>query len=91
MKLEDLKTGDKIYDIDFHTVKWYTYLCVHPRGRGKYHILIDMCEEPFRIYGDKLQIILDKNFQSYQEAKLALASKYEEAAKRLREEDISKG
>jgi len=83
-QLSDLKQGDKIYDIDFRQVKRYKYLCVHPTGQGKYHILIDSCEEPIRIYGDKLQLILDKNLKTYQEAKLLLASKLEEDAKRLR-------
>lgn len=83
----DLKPGDKIYDIDSKQVKWYKYLCVHPTGRGKYHILIDSCEEPFRIYDEKLQTILNQDLNTYQEAKLALANSLEESAKLLREEN----
>lgn len=89
MKLENLKQGDKIYDIDHRQVKHYTYLCVHPTGTGKYHILIDSCEEPFRIYGEKLQNILDQGFNSYQQVKVALADRLEESAKRLRKEEPS--
>ena len=89
MNIQDLKQGDSIYDIDFITIKTYKYLCVHPTGQGKYHILIDSCEEPVRIYGEKLQVILDQNFKTYQEAKLALADRLEEKIKVLREEPIS--
>lgn len=85
--IKELKQGDIIYDIDFRQVKKYKYLCVHPTGKGNYHILIDDCEEPIRIYGAKLQFILNQNFKTYQEAKLALADQLEESAKRLRRED----
>ncbi len=88
-QLTDLKQGDKIYDIDSRQVKCYTYLCVHPTGQGKYHILIDSCEDPIRIYGEKLQVILNQDFKTYQEAKLALADRLEESAKRLRQEEKS--
>ena len=87
-KVEDLQQMDVIYDIDFRQVKWYKYLCVHPTGQGKYHILIDACEEPIRIYGEKLQTILNQDFKTYQEAKLELANRLEESAKRLRREDV---
>lgn len=89
MKTTDLKQGDKIYDVDFRQVRWYKYLCVHPTGQGKYHILIDSCEDPIRIYDEKLQSILDKNLNTYQEAKIHLAEMLEESAKRLRKEDKS--
>ena len=84
-QLSELKQGDKIYDIDFRQVKWYTYLCVHPTGQGKYHILIDASEEPVRIYGEKLQTILNQDFKTYQEAQLALADRLEDSAKQLRQ------
>lgn len=86
MEIKDLKQGDVIYDIDFRQVKWYKYLCIHPTGGGKYHILIDSCEEPLRIYGEKLQAILDQGFETHQQAKLELANRLEESAKRLRKE-----
>lgn len=84
-QLKDLKQGDKIYDIDFRQVKWYTYLCIHPTGQGNYYILIDASEEPIRIYGKKLQTILNQGFENYEEAKLELANRLEESAKKLRE------
>ncbi len=87
MELKDLKAGQKIYDMDNQSVKWYTYLCVHPTGNGAYHILIDACEDPFRIYGTKLKAILDKNLNSYKEAQLALADKLEQYAKDLRDKE----
>jgi hypothetical protein len=88
-QLTGLKQGDKIYDIDFRQVKWYKFLCVHPTGQGKYYILIDASEEPIRIYGEKLQNILNQDFKTYQDAKLELANRLEESAKRLRAEDDS--
>lgn len=88
-QLTDLKQGDKIYYVDDRQVKCNTYLCLHPTGQGKYHILIDSCEEPIRVYGEKLQIILNQDLKTYQEAKLELARRLEESAKRLREEDKS--
>lgn len=88
-KISDLKQGDLIYDFGASQVIRYSYLCVHPTGTGNYHILIDACQDPVRIYGDKLQNILNKNLNTYQEAKLALADRLENSAKRLREEPES--
>ena len=85
-QLSELKQGDKIYDITSNEVKWYTYLCVHPTGGGKYHILINAYENPIRIYGEYLQKILDQGFKTYQEAKLGLADRLEEVVKHLRKE-----
>ena len=90
-QLSELKQGDKIYDIDLRQVKQYKYLCIHPTGQGKYHILIDIYEDPIRIYEQKLQTILEKDLKDYQEAKLALASILEETAKSLRKEENSVG
>lgn len=89
MNIRDLKQGNKIYNTDNYRVRHYTYLCVHPTGIGKYHILIDECEEPIRIYEDQLKMMLNKNLNSYQEAKLALADQLEDSAKRLRKEEPS--
>jgi len=88
-EISELKQGDKIYDINFRQVKWYKYLCVHPTGQGKYHILIEANEEPIRISGEKLQTILNQDFKTYQDAKLELANRLEESAKRLRQENNS--
>lgn len=85
-QLVDLKKGDDIYDIDFRQVKWYRYLCSYPTGQGIYHILIDDCEEPIGICGEKLQTILNQDFKTYREAKLELANRLEESAKQLRKE-----
>jgi len=83
-QVSELKQGDLIYDIDFRQVKRYKYLCVHPTGGGKYHILIDAGEEPIRIYDVKLQTILNQNLRTYEEAKLELANRLEEDVMRLR-------
>lgn len=85
MEIKDLKQGDKIYDFTLTQVKWYTYFCVHPTGGGKYHILIDNCEEPIRIYHSKLQDILDKKLTSYKDAQRRIAEKLEELSKYMRE------
>ena len=84
-QISELKQGDKFYDIEFIQVKQYKYLCVHPTNKN-YHILIDVNDEPIRIYGEKLQKILNKNLHSYQDAKNTLADELEEYAKRLRNE-----
>jgi len=85
MKVEDLIQGHKIYDIGVTQVKWYTYLCVHPKAKN-YHILIDMMEDPIRIYSQDLQLILDKDLKSYDEAKLAVADKLEKKVEFLRKD-----
>lgn len=85
-QLHELKQGDTIYDIDFRRVRHYKYLCIHPTGHGNYHILIDECEEPVRIYYEKLQAILELGFETYDAALLALADKMEQSAKRIRTE-----
>ena len=86
MKLiKDLKQGDKIYDIDFRKVRWYTYFCPHPHNEN-YHIIIDGGQEPIRIYGEKLQMILDQNFVSYDDALLELSNRMEESVKSIRED-----
>ena len=78
-QISDLKQGDKIYDLNFRDVRWYTYFCVHPHNEN-YHILIDAGQEPIRIYKDKLEIILSQGFETYDDAKLALANRMEEQA-----------
>lgn len=86
-KITDLKANDKIYDIDLIRIRHYRYLCVHPIGGGNYHILIDENEERIRIYCEKLQDILNKDYKTRQEANLALADSLEKTIERLRKED----
>lgn len=81
---KELKPGEVIFDIDDYQVTRYKYLCVHPTGDEKYHILINMCEEPFRIYEENLQRILDMDLNTYAEAALELAARLEMKAKMLR-------
>jgi hypothetical protein len=88
-KITELKQGDAIYGFSQSQVLQYKYLCVHPTGGGNYHILIDACEEPLRIYKDRLQAILDKNLKTYHAAELALADQLEQSARRLRSEPKS--
>ena len=77
MELENLKKGDKIYDVNSrYQIEWYKYLCVHPNN-SNYHILIDKNEEPVRIYVDYLRVTLKNNLTTYDEAKLFLISKLE--------------
>ena len=37
-QITELKKGDKLYDTGNLQVRSYVYLCVHPTGKGKYHI-----------------------------------------------------
>jgi hypothetical protein len=83
LKVEDLKPGDKFYDVNRTDVLIFTYLCVHPHNE-KYHILIDLFEEPKRIWEGHLQNILDKKLNTYEKARLHLADTLEEKAKSLR-------
>lgn len=82
--ISSLKQGDKLYSFSNHKVESYTYQCVHPTGRGKYHILIDSNQEPVRMYEDRLQAILDMDLKTNQSAWLALAEFMEKEAKAIR-------
>ena len=84
-KINTLKQGDKIYYVDFRSVKWYTYFCVHPNNKN-YHIVIDGNEDPKKIYDETLQGLLDQNYNTYEEAKLGLANVLEQDVKILRGE-----
>lgn len=75
--INELKQGDKIYDLDFRKIKWYTYFCVHPNNEN-YHILIDAGQEPIRIYKDRLEVILSQGFETYDNALLELANRLKE-------------
>lgn len=49
-KISDLKQGDNLYCITGFDIYRYKYLCVHPTGGGKYHILINgLTQEPVRV------------------------------------------
>jgi len=84
-KIEDLKQGDRIYDVYSHTIMGYRYCCVHPHN-NKYHILINALEEPIRYYEVGLQEILDKNLGTYDEAKEFLITSLESKIDFLRRE-----
>lgn len=78
-----LSKNQKIYDVQYSRVVWYTYLCVHPHAKN-YSILIDMNEDPMRIYNPQLEVILNKNLKTYEEAQLHLADILEQRAIALR-------
>lgn len=79
-----LVQGQVIYFVENFKVRHCKYLCVHPTGGGHYHILIDECEEPFRIYKSRLDHILNQGHVDYKSAALALAQKLEDVAKSYR-------
>lgn len=81
--ISDLKRGDKIYDVSWRQLNSYTYFCVHPHN-DNYHILINNCEEPIRMYKARLEAILSLGFETYDQARLGLASRLEDAAKDIR-------
>ena len=77
MKISELKLNSKIYDIDYRKVRIYKYLCVHPSW-PRYHILMDECENPFKIFDEKLQNILDQGFESFESTRLEVANRLEQ-------------
>ena len=46
--MKKLNQCDIIYFVQNFKVRYCKYLCVHPLNE-KYHILIDECQEPFRL------------------------------------------
>lgn len=86
-KIIELKQGEKIYYVENFRVRWYKYLCVHPTGQGNYHILINECEEPERLYKTRLEELLNMDFKTHKEASIGLADMLEKKANELRQED----
>lgn len=76
--------GNKIFYIENLTVRWCEYVCLHPRGMGKYHILINASEEPFRLHESRLRAIMHDGFKSYRAAQEELILKHEEAIEFLK-------
>lgn len=85
-QVSELKQGDEIYNNAAMSVERFRYLCVHP-GSKEYSVLINgWTQEPLRMYNPHLQEILNKNLNTYDEARLALADQLEATAKMLRED-----
>ena len=85
MKISDLKQGDDLYWVTSFEVWRYKYLCVHPTGGGKYHILINaLTQEPVRMYESRLQGILNQGHETYDNARMDLAKQLEEHAAFIR-------
>ena len=85
-QITELKKDDKLYDTGNLQVRSYVYLCVHPTGKGKYHILINENQDPERWHENRLQACLDKNLTSYKEARLRLIGVLKEYIKELESE-----
>ncbi len=69
MKISGLKIGDQFYYIENgRVVRWYRYVCVHPCNKN-YHILLKENMDPVRLYKKELQLLLNKSFLNYQEAR----------------------
>ena len=84
MSIEELTSGITIYCVKSNRVVWYRYLCVHPSGKGSYHILIEgFTEEPLRIHKDELQKMLDQGCLTYESVQLLLARKLREESDHL--------
>lgn len=66
--VENLKIGEKVYYVKNLHVTWFYYQGVHINNKA-YHILIDEYEEPFRMYTETLNNILQKSTSDYSEAK----------------------
>lgn len=78
MESKELKQGDTIYYVDAFKIRHPKYFSVHPTGQGHYHILIDECQDPFRIHETSLNIFLQQGCTSYEDARLLLIKKFEE-------------
>lgn len=86
MKIEDLKQGDKFYDVTYKSCYSYEYLMPLPNN-DKYHILIDQNKEPVRIYEENLQNILNLGIFTYVDARKKRIELLETLLKRLKNEN----
>ncbi len=87
--LETIAAGDKIYYVQGFKVFQYKYLCVHPTGMGAYHILIDACEEPVRVYKDKLELMLSQKLVKRQDANNLLLSNFHRKIAEINQEQAT--
>jgi hypothetical protein len=85
-KIEDLKQGDEFYIVTSqYLVIHYTYLCVHPSGKGFYHVIINQEDlNPQRVYFTELRSLLHQNLNTWGEAQQALVTKMESDAMTIR-------
>lgn len=83
--LETIAAGDKIYYVQGFKVFRYDYLCVHPKSEN-YHILIDSCEEPIRVYKDKLELMLSQKLVNRKDANNLLLSNFHRKIAELNQE-----
>lgn len=83
MKIEELKQGDEIIDVAFPHIRIYKYCCPHPLN-PKYQILLDENKDPFKIFNQKLQIILDKEL-THSSAKSLLIEAHKQAIRDINE------
>lgn len=54
LNLETLQKGDRIWSIKNGELYYYDYLMPHPKN-PLYHLLIDPCAEPIRIWHETLR------------------------------------
>lgn len=86
--LETIAAGDKIYYVQGFKVFRYDYLCVHPKSEN-YHILIDACEEPVRVYKDKLELMLSQKLVKRQDANNLLLSNFHRKIAEINQEQAT--
>lgn len=51
--IKNLKIGEPLYELVRGEVRYYRFLCFHPRNEN-YVILLNHCEEPVRVYKDSI-------------------------------------
>jgi hypothetical protein len=83
--MQELQQGQTLYTIENWRVVRYKYLCVLP-GNVNYHILINLNEEPVRMYKNALEAIIRLNLKSWDEAHTFLISQLESYITKLKEE-----
>ncbi len=89
MKIEDLNSGDFIYDIFDCKVRIYRFLCVHPMNE-KYFILINELGDPFKIHEEHLIGILNKCLKNKDQAMLLLANMLIKDAEQIKHSVLSR-
>lgn len=70
--ISELKSGDIIWFNDSNQVRHCKYLCIHPT-LGEEHILMDECQDPFRMHEKRLNEILGYGYNTYKDARIGLS------------------
>lgn len=84
MKIEDLKQGDKFFEVSTvgKQVRRFEYFTEMPVKNaeisGKYFIFIDELYQPKRLYKTDVERLLEKNIRTYDEALLVVRQRLQD-------------